>query len=142
MTAVPSSIRFVTCPASARAVRPSRLHGMCGTQPVVKPSASAARAFARSSSTSVCAPLTSLMKTPMRTGAACHTRESGGRGGPPRPDDVVVGVGVAFHLDVAAGPGGAHELQEAAVSEPLLGEVGLVPSHLRLEPREVHRTLL
>ena len=74
ITAVPSSMRFVTWPASASAVRPSRLHGMCGTHPVVNPSASAARALASSSSTSVCAPLTSLMKTPMRIGAACHTR--------------------------------------------------------------------
>ena len=46
---------------------------MCGTQPVVNPSASAARAFASSSSMVVCSPLTSLMKRPMRTRAACHT---------------------------------------------------------------------
>ena len=37
ITAVPSSIRRVTWPASASAVRPSRLQGMCGTHPVVKP---------------------------------------------------------------------------------------------------------
>src|SRR5690242_894996 len=136
-------MRLVTCPASARAVRPSRLHGMCGTQPVVNPSASAARALASSSSTVVCSPLTSLMNSPMRIGAACHTLPEGSGGGRrgPGSDDVVLGVDVALHLDEATRAGRAHELQERAVPEALLREVGLLLAHLVLQTREVDRTL-
>ena len=59
-----------------------------------------------------------------------------------RSDDVVVGVGIALHLDEAAGLGRLDELQEPAVAEALLAEVGLLLAHLRLEPGEVRRRLL
>ncbi len=60
-------MRSVTAAASVTAVSASRLHGMWGTQAVVKPAASAATAFSASVGMSVSSALVSLTKIPMRT---------------------------------------------------------------------------
>src|SRR4029453_14116590 len=64
-TAVPSSIRSVTVAASASAVSASRLQGICGTPPLVKPFPPPPRAPRCSSSTPVRSPPVSETKMPI-----------------------------------------------------------------------------
>jgi len=57
-----------------------------------------------------------------------------------RTQDVIVGVGVPLHLDQASGASGLAELQEAAVAEAFLAEVGLALAQLGLQAGQVHRS--
>ena len=120
---------------------------MCGTQPVDeaerlgRPGVREQLVDGRLLAADVADEEADAHRAQLVTPAISGTGRSGAGAGRSRPHDVVLGVDVALHLDEPAGTGRPHELEERAVAEALLGEVGLLLAHLGLQAREVDRAL-